>query len=1253
MIRVAIENVGEMTALLDTGASVTAVRKGALKGIRLKSKGMTPGLRGIDNKIIQVVDEISLNVRWSGSVIRLEKVAVVESAPFPLILGVDWLTKANLNLVCKDNKIIPVRQTQEKVDDEEKHSGDEGYDSSMEMSDELFEDVEKELPTRRRKGVVKFTIDGPIDVPGESLRMLRGSIPVRFNGTGMVRFGFSAEPAKTWIVPSALVTFKNGRAKVPLLNLESEKVTIGKRSCQILIDLDMAVQLAVVRNEKPAKRSVPTCVAVQSAHEAIDKRAINMAGNLTDREEYSLIELLDKHRGCLPSESNELGYATDIEHRIDTGDAPPIANQPYRVSQYERRIISEKVSEMLKDGVIQPSNSPWSSPVVLVRKKSGEHRFCIDYRRLNNVTKRDVYPLPRMDDVFDRLAGAQYFSTLDLKNGYWQVPVAGGDRQKTAFITPDGLYEFTRLPFGLSNAPATFQRLMDRVLNRLKWTACLVYLDDILVFGRTFEEHQERLDLVLNALCKAKLILNLEKCLFAAGEVKHLGHIISASGIRPDPEKIGGLVNMRVNSVKSVRAFLGLASFYRKFIPDFASLSSPLTALLKKNAKWRWAEEQKAAVSALTNRLLSSPILAHYDEKLPIEIHTDACNTGLGAVLVQKTDSGLSPISFISRSLSPAESKYHSNELECLALVWALKKFRCYVYGRSFTVRTDNSAVKWLWDKKELSGKFSRWILSLQEFDFKIEHIKGKGNIVADVLSRNPDESRSGPGESSTEHRVCCMLKSDGYTPQELAYLQQIDDQLRPITNKILTNPKNDPNFVVKKGVVYKKNDSKLGRKLLLLVPSVMRRDLIKNFHDESRAGHLGVEKTLARIRENYYWPRLEKSVRVYVSSCVHCQFHKTPPGSSVGFLQPIPPPARPFEMIGMDHIGPLKLSPTGNLHILVAIDYLTKWVEAAAVPTTATCHVVKFLRNYVINRHGVPARILTDQGSAFTSEEMELEANRWHIKQIFATPEHPQTNGLVERVNRTTAQALAAFISPTHADWDDRLPDAVFAINSAKQSTVQYSPFQLVYGRLPTHAVDNLFEWPSDRPATQREFERRVARMRRAARLNTINRQRRSKKLTDARRRAAKPLVPGDLVLVRRRLKKKGLTRKFMPKYVGPFQVVQRVAITTYLVEDLSASRKRKRWRRFHAHVAQLKLFRARSDSEWCNGDSDGEEEEESTRMDTPEAESDTLLEEIELPIPPPPTPPPPPPPALSTRGRRLTRPRYLDDYDLGTGTD
>ncbi|KZR95877.1 Uncharacterized protein APZ42_010100, partial [Daphnia magna] len=401
---------------------------------------------------------------------------------------------------------------------------------------------------------------------------------------------------------------------------------------------------------------------------------------------------------------------------------------------------------------------------------------------------------------------------------------------------PDGLYEFLRLPFGLNNAPSTFQRLMDRVLARLKWQMCLVYLDDVLVFGKTFEEHQKRLECVLIALEKASLTLNVSKCIFATSRIFHLVHIIDENGIRPDPEKISALLNFRIKNVKSLRGFLGLASFYRRFVPDFAAIAHPLHVLLKKNSVWSWKENQELAKTELVNRLVSAPVLAYFDENIDVCLQTDASLVGLGAVLTQDSGEGRRPVAYISRRLTEAESKYHANELECLVIVWAVKKLRHYVYGRRFSICTDSSAVRWLWSKKEVTGKFARWILSLQEFDFEIRHVKGVDNCVADALSRNPDESCIGTSGSAIGHVVCFLTVEGQRNPSQ-------------------------------------------GRKFFLCVPSILRRKIIEFCHDDPSSSHMGIDKTVARVSERYWWPKFRASVRKYVSSCNYCQFHKCIPG--------------------------------------------------------------------------------------------------------------------------------------------------------------------------------------------------------------------------------------------------------------------------------------------------------------------------------------------------------------------------------------
>ncbi|GFV48617.1 retrovirus-related Pol polyprotein from transposon 297 [Trichonephila clavipes] len=451
--------------------------------------------------------------------------------------------------------------------------------------------------------------------------------------------------------------------------------------------------------------------------------SLMMLPELSDEQRNKLSELLRKFSGLFTKTDKSTAAKTNVKHRIFTGDHAPINQRAYRVSPTERRIIHEEVQKMLDEGIVQPSESPWSSPVVLVRKKDGSWRFCVDYRKLNSVTKKDVYPLPRIDDTLDCLKGTKFFSSMDLRSGYWQIEIDEADREKTTFITPEGLYEFKVMPFGLCNAPATFERMMDNLLRHFKWTMCLCYLDDIIVFSETFEDHLIRLRLVLKCLQEAGLKLNSKKCLFAAQDVKILGHLVSSNGVRPDPDKIKAVRHFPTpKNIHDIRSFLGLCSYFRRFIKGFCYLAEPLQSLLKSGVEFHWGPEEVEAFSSLKKALTSDPVLGMYDERASAEIHTDASGYGIGAVLVQIQNNVEKVIAYASRTLTKAEKNYSTTERECLAIVWATNKFRPYIFGKHFTVVTDHHSLCWLMNLKDPSGRLARWALRLQEHDFDVKY---------------------------------------------------------------------------------------------------------------------------------------------------------------------------------------------------------------------------------------------------------------------------------------------------------------------------------------------------------------------------------------------------------------------------------------------------------------------------------------------------------------------------------------------------
>ncbi|UYV76114.1 hypothetical protein LAZ67_13002577, partial [Cordylochernes scorpioides] len=862
----------------------------------------------------------------------------------------------------------------------------------------------------------------------------------------------------------------------------------------------------------------------------------------------------------LPTMKNANKVQNRVKHRIHTGDHPPIKQRPYRVSKREREIMQKEVDTMLERKVIQPSESPWSAPVVLVKKKDGTWRFCVDFRRLNHITKKDVYPLPRIDDVLDHLSSARYYSTMDLKTGYWQVEVDERDREKTAFVTPDGLYEFMVMPFGLCNAPATFERMMDNVLMGLKWNICLCYLDDIVVYSDTFEEHLERLSKVLSCLQQAGLTINPDKCLFGSTRIKILGHVVDKDGIQPDSEKVEAIKKFPVpKSVCDIQSYLGLCSYYRRFIKNFSKIAAPLQILLKKDQKFIWTQEQKDSFESLKKALMQKPVLGHFKESAITKLHTDASSYGLGAVLVQIQENQENPIAYASRTLSKAEKNYSTTERECLAVIWAIGKFRPYLYGRPFEVVSDHHSLCWLAGLKDPSGRLARWALKLQDFEATITYKSGVKHKDADCLSRYP------------------LPESPALTSLTLVREQQnLDPDITKISNA-LNQGEGAERFEMKNGLLYKRNFDPLGRRLLLVIPKCMRPDILKEFHDVPTAGHLGFARTYDRIRKRYFWPGLYNSVRRYVAHCKECQRRKGENKLPAGKLIPIKPPSFPFQKIGMDLLGRFPLSDKGNRWIIVCTDYLTKYAIAKALPSGTAAEIATFILEEVILKHGAPREIITDRGRAFMSQMVKEVTSRCKISHLFTTAYHPQTNGLTERLNKTLGDMLSMYVDAEQRDWDSVLPYVIFAYNTAQQGSTRFSPFFLVHGREAETLLDVLLPYEDetsdhdfgDQMVTKAEEARQLAR------IHILRAQENNKYHYDQVHRSVEYRV-GDLVWVFTPVRKTGLSEKLLKKYFGPYKITRKVSEVNYEVEALEqSSRRRRRSQKDVVHVLRMKPYR------------------------------------------------------------------------------
>ena len=860
--------------------------------------------------------------------------------------------------------------------------------------------------------------------------------------------------------------------------------------------------------------------------------------------------MIKQFQGIFSVSPADLGCTEVVKHSIDVGDQSPIKQQPRRVPFTLRKQMSDMVDEMLHHGIVQSSRSPWASPVVLVKKKDGSMRFCVDYRKLNAVTKKDVFPPPRIDDVLDQLAGMQYFSTLDLASGYWQVKMDDDSKEKTAFTTPCGLYEFLVMPFGLCNAPATFQRLMEQVLHGLIGKCCVVYLDDILVIGETFEKHMDNLKKVLERLQEADLHLKMKKCHFVQTSAEYLGYLVSSQGISVDPRKVEAILNFPVPvDLKSLKSFLGLASYYRRFVPQFSKVAHPLYVLTKKDTPFVWGIEHQAAVETLKSLLTESAVLAfpNFEENFTLE--TDASKMGLGAVLSQEQSSGLQrPIAFASRSLQPHEQNYGVTEMEALGVVWAVKHFRPYIYGLHCTVITDHQALKSLLNTPQPSGKLARWGMAIQELDLTIEYRPGRKNQKADALSRYPSLNSC---EKEDQEPCVVVAATSADTDLSLRNQQKSDATLLPFI-LFLENGQLPEEEKVAKQILYSQSrytmvDGSLyyvvpDGTLRVIPPTNRRKALWEQSHAGPCGGHLKGAKMFGELSRHYWWPKMRSDIVKWCRGCLVCATRNV--GRPVKApLVPIPV-GGPFDRVGVDVVK-LPKSGRGHQYAVVFMDYLTKWPEVYPVRDQSASTIAKLLVEGIICRHGVPNQLLSDRGANFLSNLLTEVYSLMGIQKLNTTAYHPQTDGLVERFNRTLIDMLAKTVKSNCKDWDQRLPYVLFAYRCSPQSSTGESPFFLLYGRDPQLPKEAVLTPDPDRSQldlddNKSDLTHRMSEAWELAKDSVMKAQKSQKTQYDQSVRDFNTRV-GGRVFIYMPAEKQTRTYKFARPFYGPYRVVER----------------------------------------------------------------------------------------------------------------
>ena len=734
-----------------------------------------------------------------------------------------------------------------------------------------------------------------------------------------------------------------------------------------------------------------------------------------------------------------LGETHLIKHFIDTGEARPIKRRHYPISPAKERLLFVELDRMKSLGVIEESLSPWSSPITTV-VKPGKTRMCIDCRDLNKVTVKDAYPIPNIDGLLMRLTETRFISALDLKDAFWQIPLEESSKEKTAFtVAGRPLYQFKVMPFGLCNAPQTMCRLMDLVIPGELRHRVFVYLDDLLIFSNSFEEHLDLLRLVAKRIQISGLTLNIQKSKFCMKEVNYLGYIVGEGGLRTSDEKVQSIRNFsEPRTPKELRRFLGMAGYYRKFIPNFSDMASPLTNLYTKGTKFVFTDEARIAMENIKTALTTAPILIHPNYSKPFIIQCDASSYGIGAVLCQLDDCKTErPIFYFSKKLNKAQRNYSVTEQECLAAVKAVEKFRPYVEMQPFKVITDHASLKWLMNQRDLSGRLARWSMALAKYDFSIEHRKGSEHIVPDALSRAFHDI-----EEIELHFIDIDLNSPEF--DSIDYVE--------LRNSCIELQNSVPDVKVTGRHIFRRTNHSTGmisdefQNWKLWIPISLSESLISAAHNPPDVAHCGIAKTIYKLREKYFWPNMALQVKNFIQRCEICKCVK--PSNTIT-RPPIGEPVlskRAFQKIYIDFMGPYPKSKNGNTVLLVILDHFTKYTLLQALPKATAVEVVKFLEEIVFPLFGVAETIHTDNGRQFTSNKFENIMTKYQIKHMYNPLYTPQCNAS-ERVNRNILSAIRAYVKDDHRDWDRYIKEIGISLRNTLHSSIGTTPHFALFG--------------------------------------------------------------------------------------------------------------------------------------------------------------------------------------------------------------
>lgn len=842
------------------------------------------------------------------------------------------------------------------------------------------------------------------------------------------------------------------------------------------------------------------------AHLAYDEQLMPELCQIVDKDVKN--EVLGLITGYQPKKVKK----SPVELKIIMKDETPIYRRPRRLPPSEKQIVDAQIKEWLQKGIIRPSKSDFASNVVLVDKKDKTKRVCVDYRWLNKNIVKDRYPLPNVESDIDELQGAKVYSCVDLENGFFHVPIEEESRKYTAFITANGHYEFNVVPFGLCVSPAIFQRFINTIFAELVTDrTVIVYMDDVIIPAIDEREAVTKLRRMLTVGAENGLKIKWKKCSILQRRVEFLGYEIEDGMIRAAKSKTNDVKKYREpKDASGIQKFLGFAGYFRKFIQDFALIAKPLYDLLKKGVKFEFSEIHRMAFEKLKQIITERPVLMLFQYGLETELHTDASKYGLAAILMQRNndDNQMHPVRFLSLKTTEAEQKFCSYELEVLAIVKALQRFRVYLLGQNFKIVTDCKAFESTMNNKNVP-KIARWVLQLQEYDFKVDHRAGKRMPHVDALSR-------------------MYIIQEEAISKSIRKAQNDDESMRPIIELAMQKGEYD-HYIIKNDLLHRLKDDRE----LIVIPSSMEFEILRRAHEQ---GHFKAKKMQDIIEREFYIAKLKEKTERYVKSCVTCILSDRKAGKSEGLLNPIPKEDVPLHTLHLDHLGPLKSTRKSYNHILAVIDAFTKFTWIFPVKSTTSEETVQKLQ-VIGSVFGNPARVVTDKGTAFTGSAFTDYCKAENISVVHTTTGVPRGNGQIERLNRTIISVLSKLSSDDPEKWFMHTNRVQQVINKTYQRSIGTTPFELLVG-VPMKTKDDIEIKKMIEEESIKAFNEERDELRKRAKSQILRVQDENRRSFNAKRKPATQYSAGDLVAIKRTQFGGGL--KLKANNFGPYEVIK-----------------------------------------------------------------------------------------------------------------